>query len=206
MRGFVIPRAVAEPFTTSVDEKFISRLPVGLAGVEQRLRSGPRIDPTAWIAPGASVLGDVTIGEESSVWYCAVLRGDINRIVVGPRTNVQDGAIVHLADEFPCVIGELVTVGHRAIVHACTVDDEVLIGMGSTILDGAEIGARSIIGANTLVTAHTKIPPGCLVIGSPGKVVKQLSDQEQKGIARWARKYVENAKRFQEFYERAAST
>ena len=104
-----------------------------------------------------------------------MLRGDINRIVIGPRSNIQDNAVVHLADDYRAFIGELVTVGHSAIVHACTVDDEVLIGMGAIILDGAEIGARSIIGANTLVTAGTKIPPGSLVIGSPAKVTRQLS-------------------------------
>jgi len=145
------------------------------------------------------VIGDVTLGEESSVWYGAVLRGDINRIVVGARTNIQDCAIVHLADNYPAIVGDLVTVGHSAIVHACTIDDEVLIGMGAIILDGAEIGARSIIGANTLVTAGTKIPPGSLVIGSPGKVVRQLDSDEQVKIKTWALKYVQNSKHFRAY-------
>src|SRR4029077_12485124 len=101
------------------------------------------------------VLGDVTIEEEASVWFHVVLRGDINSIRIGPRSNIQDGSVVHLADDFPTVVGEYVTVGHRAILHACRVDDEVLVGMGATILDGVEIGARSIIGANTLVTMNT---------------------------------------------------
>ena len=137
------------------------------------------------------MVGDVTLGEESSVWYGAVLRGDINRIVIGARTNIQDGAVIHLADDFPAIVGDLVTVGHGAIVHACTIDDEVLIGMGAIILDGAEIGARSIIGANTLVTGGTKIPPGSLVIGSPGKVVTTTRVDEQETIKTWALKYVE---------------
>ena len=171
-------------------------LPTGLAGVPQRLSVGPRIHPSAYIVPNATVVGDVTLSEEASVWYGAVLRGDINRIVVGAQTNIQDAAVVHLADNFAAVIGERVTIGHSAIVHACTVDDEVLIGMGAIILDGAEIGARSIIGANTLVTAGTNIPPGSLVVGSPGKVVRQLSLDEQSGIKKWALKYVENAKMF----------
>lgn len=173
-------------------------LPTGIAGVAERLRIGPRIHPTAFVAPGATIVGDVTLRDETSVWYSAVLRGDINRIVVGAQTNIQDGAIVHLADDFPALIGERVTVGHGAIVHACTVGDEVLVGMGATILDGAEIGERTIVGANALVTAGVKIPAGSLVFGSPAKVVKALTLEEQKSIGRWALKYVENAKRFRE--------
>jgi carbonic anhydrase/acetyltransferase-like protein (isoleucine patch superfamily) len=180
-------------------------LPTGLSGVAQRLSLGPRIDPTAFVVPNATVIGDVTLHEQSSVWYGAILRGDINRIVVGARTNIQDAVVVHLADAFATVIGDMVTVGHSAVVHACTVDDEVLIGMGAIILDGAEIGARSIIGANTLVTAGTKIPPGSLVVGSPGKVVRQLSLDEQAGIKTWAVKYVRNAEIFREHYERSAA-
>lgn len=171
-------------------------LPTGIAGVAERLARGARVHPTSWIAPSATVVGDVTLHEEASVWYGAILRGDINRIVVGPRTNVQDGAIVHLADKFPCFIGERVTVGHGAIVHACTVDNEVLIGMGAIILDGAEIGPRCIIGANALVTTGMTIPAGSLVYGSPAKVVSRLSIDEQKSIASWADKYVQNARLF----------
>ena len=164
--------------------------------IAQRLRVGPRIHPTAFVAANATVIGDVSLGEKASVWYGAVLRGDINRIEIGPRSNLQDGVIVHVADEFPAIVGELVTVGHAAIIHACTVGDEVLVGMGAILLDGAEIGARSIIGANTLVTLGMKVPPGSLVLGSPGKVVRQLSRAEQTGIKRWARKYVETAQRY----------
>jgi carbonic anhydrase/acetyltransferase-like protein (isoleucine patch superfamily) len=174
-------------------------LPTGHAGLPQRLRLGPRIDASAFVAPDATVIGDVTLGEESSVWHRAVLRGDINRIVVGAQTNLQDGVIVHLADNFAALIGERVTVGHGAIVHACTVDDEVLIGMRATILDGAEIGARSIIGANALVTVGMKIPSGSMVLGSPAKVTRQLTRDEQAGIKRWALKYVQSAKFFREY-------
>lgn len=175
-------------------------LVTGPSGVAVRLARGPRLHPTAFVVPGAVVIGDVALGEEASVWYGAVLRGDINRIVIGAKSNIQDNAVVHLADDFPAIVGELVTVGHSAIVHACTIDDEVLIGMGAIILDGAEIGARSIIGANALVTGGMKIPAGSLVYGSPAKVVKQISLDDQKTIATWAWKYVENAKRFREFY------
>ncbi|MGB8167715.1 MAG: gamma carbonic anhydrase family protein [Chthoniobacteraceae bacterium] len=154
------------------------------------LRRPPTLHPTAWRAPNATILGDVTLEEESSIWYSAVLRGDINRIVIGPRSNVQDGSVVHLADDLPTIVGELVTVGHRAILHACTVADEVLIGMGAIVLDGAEIGARSIIGAGALVTGGIKIPPGSLVLGSPAKIVRALTLEEQAGIRVWADKYV----------------
>ena len=154
------------------------------------LQRRPQLGAGVFIAPSADVLGDVTLGEGSSVWYQAVLRGDINRILVGPRSNIQDGAVVHLADDFPAVIGELVTIGHKAVVHACTIHDEVLVGMGAIILDGAEIGARSIIGAGTLVTGGTKIPPGSLVVGSPGRVRRALSLDEQSKVKTWAEKYV----------------
>jgi len=162
---------------------------------EQRLQRylgrTPVIHPTAFVAPGASIIGDVTLGEGSSVWYNTVLRADINAIKIGPRSNIQDGSVIHLADDFGTYVGELVTVGHKAILHACTVADEVLVGMGAIVLDGAEIGARSIIGAGALVTQHKKIPPGSLVIGSPGRVVRQLDLQEQQGIRHWAEKYAE---------------
>ena len=171
-------------------------IPTGLEGVAERLKRGPRIQPSAFVAPGAVVVGDVTLADESSVWYGAVLRGDINRIIIGAQTNVQDGAIIHLADAYPAIVGERVTVGHGAIVHACNINDEVLIGMGAIVLDGAEIGARSIIGANALVTGKMHIPPGSLVVGSPAKIVRQLSSKEQDGIKGWALKYVENAKHF----------
>ena len=154
------------------------------------LQRRPQLGTGVFIAPSADVLGDVTLGDDSSVWYQAVLRGDINRILVGPRSNIQDGAVVHLADDFPAVIGELVTIGHKAIVHACTIHEEVLVGMGAIILDGAEIGARSIIGAGTLVTGGTKIPPGCVVVGSPGRVRRTLSLDEQSKVKTWAEKYV----------------
>jgi carbonic anhydrase/acetyltransferase-like protein (isoleucine patch superfamily) len=138
------------------------------------------------------VLGDVKLGDFSSVWYNAVLRGDINRIVVGHHTNIQDNAVLHLADEFPCLVGNYVTVGHSAIVHACKVGDEVLIGMGAVILDGAVVGRQSLIGAKTVVTPGMKIPPGSMVLGTPAKVVRKLTRKECKGLKYWATKYVAN--------------
>ena len=154
------------------------------------LTQQPTIHASAFVAPNATVVGAVEVGEECSVWFGAVLRGDINRIAVGARTNIQDGAVIHVADAYGAQIGELVTVGHNAIVHACAVDDEVLIGMGAIVMDGAEIGSRSIIGAGALVTGGTKIPPGSMVLGSPAKVVRALSLDEQRAIRNWAERYV----------------
>lgn len=158
--------------------------------------SWPAIHDTAFVAASADLIGRVTVGEEASVWFHATLRGDINEVVVGARSNVQDNAVLHVESDRGCYLGELVTVGHGAIVHACTVRDEVLVGMGATVLDGAVIGERSIIGANTLVTMNAEIPPGSLVLGSPGKVVRRLSAEEQAGVRKWAEKYVENRGKF----------
>jgi carbonic anhydrase/acetyltransferase-like protein (isoleucine patch superfamily) len=160
----------------------------------QHLRKTPDTARALFVAPNATVVGDVTLGAQSSVFYGAVLRGDIARIVVGEGTNLQDNAIVHLADDLDAVIGAWCTIGHAAIIHACTVEDECLIGMGATILDGAHIGARSLIGANALVTQGMKVPPGSLVYGAPAKVVSRLSLDEQGRLRGWAEKYVEVAK------------
>jgi len=144
--------------------------------------------------PLTSIIGDVILGAQSSVFYGAVLRGDIAEIRVGEGTNIQDNAVVHLADDLNAVIGSWCTIGHSAIVHACTVGDECLIGMGSTVLDRARIGARSIVGANSLVPQRFECPPGSMVYGSPAKVVRMLSAAEQAAIRTWAEKYVAVAK------------
>ncbi len=153
----------------------------------------PTIGQGVYIASRAVVIGDVTLGDYSSVWHNAVLRGDINRIAVGHHSNVQDNAVLHLADDFACIVGNYVTIGHSAIAHACTVGDECLIGMGATILDGALIGEQSIIGANALVTQHTRVPPGSLVLGSPAKIIRSLGADERQSLKSWAEKYVINA-------------
>src|SRR6266581_3168204 len=145
------------------------------------LRKKPSIGQDVYIARGAVVVGDVTLGDHSSVWYNAVLRGDINRIVVGHHTNIQDNSVLHLENELPCLVGNYVTIGHAAIVHACTVGDETLVGMGAVILDGAVIGRQCLIGARALVTPRTPIPDGSLVLGSPAKVVRQLTAEEKQG-------------------------
>lgn len=143
-----------------------------------------------WVAANATVVGDVTLGPQSSVFYGAVLRGDIARIVVGEGSNIQDNAVVHLADDLDAVIGAWCTIGHSAIVHACTIEDGCLIGMGATVLDRARIGARSIVGANALVPQGMIVPPGSMVYGSPAKVVRALTPEEQEGVGRWAVKYL----------------
>ena len=160
----------------------------------KHLAKTPDTARALFVAPNATVVGDVTLGAQASVFYGAVLRGDIARIVVGEGTNLQDNAIVHLADDLDAIIGAWCTIGHAAIIHACTVEDECLIGMGATILDGARIGARSLVGANALVTQGTHIPPGSLVYGAPAKVVSKLSLDEQGRLRGWAEKYVEVAK------------
>ena len=153
----------------------------------------PRIDPSAYVAPQATVIGDVRLGARCSVWPSAVLRGDINYIEVGDGTNIQDGAVVHLADEFPAIIGRYVTIGHLAMIHACMIEDECLIGMSATVLDGAVIGAQSLVGAGSLVTKGTKIPPGSLVLGSPARVLRALTDEERIALRESAEKYIQVA-------------
>jgi carbonic anhydrase/acetyltransferase-like protein (isoleucine patch superfamily) len=161
--------------------------------LDKFLRKQPRLGKGVFIAKGAVVIGDVTIGAYSSVWYGAVLRGDINRIVVGHHTNIQDNAVLHLADDFPCRVGNRVTVGHGAIVHACKVGDEVLVGMGAVILDGAVIGKQSIVGARALVKQGMNVPPGSLVVGAPARVARKLTKSERAKLKWWAQKYTDNA-------------
>ncbi len=137
-------------------------------------------------------MGDVRIGPLATILYQVVLRGDIEKIIIGEGSNIQDGTIVHLADDIPVIIGDYVTVGHKAMIHACTIEDECLIGMSSTILDGAVIGRRSIVAAGAVVPPGMIVPPGSMVMGVPGKI-KPLSEERQTGLRFWAEKYVEVA-------------
>ena len=154
------------------------------------------IDPSVFIAPGARIMGDVTIGAESSVWFNAVLRGDTDAIRVGRRSNLQDGCVLHADAGLPCTIGDGVTVGHLAIVHGATVENNVIIGMGSIVLNGARIGENSIIAAGALVTEGCVIPPNSLAIGMPAKVKRTLSIEEIEHNRHSAAHYVENAQRY----------
>ena len=154
----------------------------------------PDISRANFVAANATVLGAVTLGTHSSVWYGCVLRGDINSIVIGEGSNVQDGTIVHLADDYGVSVGRHTTIGHAAIIHACEIGDECLIGMGATILDGARIGRRCIVGANALVTQRFVAPAGSMILGAPAKIVRPLNEEEQRALRGWADKYVEVAK------------
>lgn len=150
----------------------------------------PVIHEDAYIAPGAVVVGAVTVGARAGIWFGCVLRGDINRIVIGEESNIQDGTIVHVSDDLPAIVGARVSVGHRAIIHACEIGDETLVGMGAIVMDGARIGPRCVIAAGALVTKGTVVPEGSLVMGAPAKVVRQLSAEEQAANAKLALKYV----------------
>ena len=149
-----------------------------------------------YIAEGAKIVGDVTIGEDSSVWYNAVIRGDSNSITIGENTNVQDNAVLHTSHSHALKIGDNVTIGHGAIVHGCTVGNNVLIGMGAIVLDGAVVEDNCIIGAGALVTQNKVMPEGSLVLGNPAKVVRELTQEEIKSIQINADEYSEEAKQY----------
>jgi carbonic anhydrase/acetyltransferase-like protein (isoleucine patch superfamily) len=152
----------------------------------------PDVHPTAYIDDSAQVIGDVEIGEESSVWMAVVIRGDVHRIRIGRRTNIQDGTIVHvMKDTHPTIIGDAVTVGHAAVVHGCTVEDECLIGMGAILLNGVHIGSGSIVAAGTLIVEGTQVPPRSLVMGNPGTVRRTVTDAEVAEIQTYAERYVQ---------------
>jgi gamma-carbonic anhydrase len=151
----------------------------------------PSYDESNFIAPTASVIGDVTLGRNASIWFNATVRGDVNWIRIGAETSVQDNAVVHVTNRVaPTTIGNRVTVGHSAVIHGCTIEDEVLVGMGAIILDHAVVGRQSIIGAKALVTARMVIPPRSLVLGAPAKVVRQLTDEEVATIGQYADNYI----------------
>ena len=155
----------------------------------------PRIDSSVWLAPGTIVVGDVEIGAASSIWYGAVSRGDVDRIRIGQRTNVQDHCVLHVeSGGHPCLLGDEVTVGHRAVVHACTVRDGALIGIGAIVLDGVEIGEEALLGAGAVATPGTVIPAGMLAVGIPARVVRAMSPEERASQRAHARRYVETAR------------
>ena len=156
----------------------------------QNLR--PKIHETAYIAENAMIIGDVEIGAESSVWFGSVVRGDVNYIRIGERTNIQDGSIIHVSSKnHPTVLEDEITLGHRVTLHGCRVETGCLIGIGAIVMDGARIGAHSLVGAGSLVTPKTIIPPRSLVIGSPARVKRELSGEEVADLSRFWRNYVE---------------
>lgn len=156
----------------------------------------PEIDPEAWVAPDANVIGRVALGQGASVWFGATLRGDNEPIVVGAGSNVQEACVFHTDPGFPLTVGRDCTIGHKAILHGCTIGDETLIGMGAIVQNGARIGRNCLIGAGALVTEGKEIPDGSLVVGAPGKVMRTLNDEEIAGMRRSADNYVQNFKRF----------
>jgi gamma-carbonic anhydrase len=152
----------------------------------------PAIDPTVFIADGAQIIGDVTIGRDSSIWYNAVVRGDVNFIRIGERTNVQDSAVLHVTHEkFPLLVGSSVTVGHGAVLHAALIHDYCLIGMNATVLDDAEVGPYALVAAGAVVLGGTVIPEGMLAGGVPARVLRPLTEEEKEGLRQSARSYVD---------------
>jgi carbonic anhydrase/acetyltransferase-like protein (isoleucine patch superfamily) len=166
--------------------------------LNQFLLRNPVMGRDVFIAPGAVVVGDVTLGDHCTVWYNAVVRADFNRIVIGHHTNIQDNCVLHLADSAPCIVGNHVTIGHGAVAHGCTIEDEALIGMNATVLDGAIVGRGALVGANSFVPMGMRVPPGTLAVGSPAKVIRGLTPEETAIIRGYADKYCRTA----EFYLR----
>ena len=156
----------------------------------------PQIDPSAWIAPDANVIGRVEMAADTSIWFTATLRGDLDDIRVGRGSNIQEASVLHTDHGLPLIIGEDCTIGHMAMLHGCVIGNCSLIGMGATVLNGARIGNHCLIGAGALVTEGKEIPDGALVLGSPGKVVRMLTDDERAGLERSAAHYRENMARF----------
>ena len=156
----------------------------------------PKIHENTFIANSADIIGNVEIFENVSIWFGAVLRGDVEKIVVGKNSNIQDNSTVHTDFGIPCIIGENVTVGHNVVLHSCNISDNVIIGMGSTILNGAKIAKNCLVGANSLVTHKLEYEEGVLILGNPAKIVRMLTDEEIEHIVKNANHYVENAKRY----------
>ena len=156
----------------------------------------PQINKDSWVAQNATLIGKVIIKKEANIWFNVVLRGDIEPIIIGERSNVQDGSVFHTDPGCPLTLGKNVTIGHMVMLHGCTIDDETLIGIGSTILNKTKIGKNCIIGANTLIAENKVIPDRSLVIGSPGKIIRQVTDEEIENIKENANDYVANFKKY----------
>ena len=156
----------------------------------------PSFDGNYFIAPNATLIGDVILKNNASVWFNVVIRADNDRIIIGENSNIQDGSILHVDTGVPLTVGDNVTVGHKVMLHGCTIGDGSLIGMNAVVLNGAKIGKGCLIGANSLIPENMEVPDGSLVLGSPGKVVKQLSTEHRKNMAYGAQHYVENGKRY----------
>jgi carbonic anhydrase/acetyltransferase-like protein (isoleucine patch superfamily) len=165
-------------------------------------RSSPVIHPSAFVAPGADVIGRVRLGKEASVWFGCVLRGDVNRIEIGEATNIQDGSILHVDDDSPCLIADHVHVGHHVNLHGCVVERGAMIGIGAIVLSGSRVGAGAIIGAGSVVLEGTKIPPRVLAVGAPARIVRPVTARDLRYIKGWVAKYVLLAKAYHQVSHR----
>lgn len=157
----------------------------------------PQIDPQSWVAPNATVIGQVVLARNASVWWHCTLRGDTDRLIVGENSNIQDGSVLHTDPGLELIVGANVTVGHRVVLHGCTIGDGSLIGMGATLLNRSVIGKNSLVGANTLIPEGKVFPERVLIVGSPGKVVRELTDEEVARLPGSAERYVQNWQRYQ---------
>ena len=158
--------------------------------------SRPVIHPSAFVAPGADIIGRVRLAKDSSVWFGCVLRGDVNRIVIGQGTNIQDGSILHVDDDHPCLIADHVHVGHHVNLHGCVVERGAMVGIGAIVLSGARVGAGAIVGAGSVVLEGTRIPPRSLAVGAPARVVRKVTARDLAYVRSWAKKYVGLAKAY----------
>jgi len=157
----------------------------------------PRLDATAWVADSAQVMGNVSLAADTSIWFGTVIRGDTESITIGRGSNIQDGSVMHADIGMPIVVGENVTVGHKVMLHGCTIGDETLIGIGAIVLNGAKIGRNCLVGAGALVTEGKEFPDGSMIIGSPAKAVRPLTPEQIENVRQSARHYADNARRFQ---------
>lgn len=162
-----------------------------MENVRKRINMKPKIGSNVLVTENATVMGDVTLGDDVSIWYNVVIRADVEKIVIGDGSNVQDGTVIHVTkDKYPTILGKEVTVGHNAMLHGCTIEDNVLVGIGAIILDNVVVGRDSIVAAGALLTPGKKFPPRSMIMGSPAKAVRELSDEEIKGVANYAERYI----------------
>lgn len=197
-RLYVWPTGISPPYNGAFAVLFRHFLyaPLFCMAIYELHGTAPQLDPSAWVADSAQVMGQVTIAADASVWFHCVVRGDCEHIGIGAGSNIQDACVLHADVGQPLVIGQRVTVGHQAMLHGCSIGDESLIGIGAVILNGAKIGKNCLVGAAALVTEGKEFPDGSLIVGSPAKVVRQLTAEQIQGLRQSARHYVDNARRF----------
>jgi gamma-carbonic anhydrase len=201
LRGFVLRNGERSMFIQNPMNLVLPESLFGGGLVLPYLDHAPEIGQDVFIAPTASVIGQARLGDKASIWFGAVLRGDIARVEVGEGSNVQDNSVLHVGDEDPCIVGKNVVIGHNVILHGCTVEDDCLIGMGAIVLNKAVVGKGSVVGAGALVTQNMVIPPYSMVIGSPAKVRRELTDEERRHNAVFGPKYTRVAENYRPFFK-----